>query len=111
MFMRPRDELLATLERMGERCCLYTWGGGKWLEVRCDCKYGAAKFGDHKMLGEETGCPELRMLHAIIEAMSDEQYMEWVDKAGGVVFALKPGEELVEVKSRPPQQRGRARRS
>jgi hypothetical protein len=38
----------------------------------CDCKYGADKIGNK---GEEgNGCPEMRIVSAIIDSMTDEEY-------------------------------------
>lgn len=46
----------------------------------CDCKYGWD--GKSKFIGEENGCPELRLAHAIFSAMTDEEYKNLLERAG-----------------------------
>jgi len=64
-----RQDLIDAVEQIRKTCCKYLSGieGGF-----CDCKFGMADFG--KNTGEQTGCPELRMVVRLLETMSDETY-------------------------------------
>lgn len=75
-----RQEALDSLYRMGATCCAYS-SGGEWAD-RCDCKYG---LGDKwPTVGEKgNGCPELRSLYVVVEALTDEEWALLVHRAGG----------------------------
>lgn len=68
MFGVTDDELIANLERMRSRACVY----GSDLDgprERCDCKYGGSG------TGEQTGCPELRQAIKILQGKRDEVHV------------------------------------
>jgi len=65
----PQDELLKGLRTLRKCLCDYTGD-------RCDCKYGGT---GHT---EQTGCPELRLVHDLIAALTQEHYETLRRKAG-----------------------------
>ncbi len=69
MFMCSREEALAALEVLGAYHCGYSHK--EWATF-CDCKFGGPTLtGD-----EQTGCPELRSIQAVISKMSDDEWFE-----------------------------------
>lgn len=70
--MKRREVLLSALEEVQVRVCAY---GSK---ERCDCKYGIKNEGDlaknHFYSGEQTGCPEVREIIAVLKEMTDIEY-------------------------------------
>ena len=79
-FTSSREDTLAAVYRMGTACCSYSTD--KWAD-RCDCKYGIAD--RWPTLHEKgNGCPELRSLHAIIAALTDEEWSRLMRRSGGV---------------------------
>lgn len=80
-FTSSRDDTLAAIYRMGTACCSYS-GTDEWAE-RCDCKYG---IGEHwpTMHEKGNGCPELRSLHAIVAALTDEEWSRLMRRSGGI---------------------------
>lgn len=95
MFARDRTEMLEVLGRMGAAVCPYSLGGADgWLDTRCDCKYGGEAFGYQPRgtfggrplpyCGEQTGCPELRLLYAVVAVMTDDEWRGAYERAGGV---------------------------
>ena len=59
------EDVVEMLTRLGENLCQY--GGGDWRTRRCDCKFIGA---DRKMVGEASGCAEVRMAVEMIERLS-----------------------------------------
>lgn len=81
MFLGSREEALRVLRIMGYRVCVYMGEG--WPHF-CDCKYG----GPSDRPGtEQTGCPELASLYAVVSAMTDAQWREMGMLAGGVLVS------------------------
>lgn len=81
MFIQDRETVLAGLGRLGALTCGYTIGDADdWLNGHCDCKYGGPKRSPH--LSEENGCPELRVVHALVVAMTDEEWAALVTRSG-----------------------------
>lgn len=83
-----RSKVCDSLKTLKQRLCHYGAPFGK----RCDCKYGP--YG----VGEASGCAELTMVIAGIEAMTDLQWQRflkgWGTKlsgAGRVLSAPKAG--------------------
>lgn len=77
-FGTSREKVLAALDVIGPTTCLY----GAWPDGRCDCKYGVKTFPAG--MGEQTGCPELRVLRSIVAAMTDDEWTLIQQRAGGV---------------------------
>ncbi len=48
----------------------------------CDCKYG---FSGRSHVSEQTGCPELRLIHSLLNVMTDKEYEELIVRAGGIL--------------------------
>lgn len=70
MFYVTREEIIQAIILLGDQRCVY--GGQDWLNRFCDCKYGGP---DSKGYGsEESGCPELRVVEAILSNITDEEY-------------------------------------
>lgn len=89
-FTESRVGVLAAIERMGIASCAYS-SGDIWAE-RCDCKYGVADALRWPTVSERgNGCPELRSLHGVIEAMTDEEWAIVVLRAGGVPSGVLAG--------------------
>jgi hypothetical protein len=73
MFFRDREEVAKTLEELRFDLCCYM------SRNFCDCKYGYQQMGDkfhpgYVNHGEQTGCPELRSMVALLSFMTDEEY-------------------------------------
>lgn len=65
-----RTEMAQALEAVGATVCGYT-PPGKPLASHCDCKYGRAP----GVTGcERTGCPELREMRMLLEAMTETEW-------------------------------------
>lgn len=56
-----REEALKAIDCAREACCGY-------MGKTCDCKYGASGHG------EQTACPELRELGAVLARITDGQW-------------------------------------
>lgn len=65
-----REFIAETLEKLRYDICCYM------SHNFCDCKFGYP--GGHKLqvsqAGEQTGCPELRVVLALLRNMTDEEY-------------------------------------
>lgn len=73
--MRTREELLASIRKLGERACLYA--GKPWPDRMCDCKYGVESDtspSERYYCGEQSGCPELGDIFSVLKAMTDDEY-------------------------------------
>jgi hypothetical protein len=92
MFTANRQTALGVLYLMGASCCAYS-DGEAW-SPRCDCKYGIGERDGWPTMHESgNGCPELRSLHSLIEAMTDDEWAMLTTRAGGVpsgYFAASP---------------------
>lgn len=76
MFGIPQKELLRNLELIRKNHCSYSG-------TPCDCKYlGLVPGKELNYFSEHNGCPELRMALAILESMSQLEFMEFCNKAG-----------------------------
>lgn len=80
MIFCDRQQALDALKIIGRLRCAYA---GDWPDNICDCKYGGPVlmphpvYGanlPHEVLGEQTGCPELRTLYRVIEKLTDGQW-------------------------------------
>jgi hypothetical protein len=80
MFMANRQEVLEFLYERGREACCYSVDN--WSPF-CDCKYGGPR--KDKPMSEQTGCPELRTIYSIINAMSDSNWSAFAQVAGGIV--------------------------
>lgn len=86
-FGRDRVRMVDAVGNIGARLCQYTHydrddlpgSRRRWRDGRCDCKYGA------NGVGEQTGCPELRNLLAMLEQYSDEEWQTLVNAGGGIM--------------------------
>jgi len=73
-----RDELIKVVADVQGHLCSYHMPGKPEPSGFCDCKYGAKGLvhspdrGPHG--GEQTGCPEMREVLAILEAMTDKEF-------------------------------------
>jgi len=68
-----KDEIVDFLELVRQRVlCSYA------TPNFCDCKYGVAKSGHFKgfQSSEQTGCPEMRDVIAILNAIPPEMFVE-----------------------------------
>lgn len=80
-FTDSRQNVLDAIYLMGATCCAYSMSD-KWSE-HCDCKYGV-ETGKWPTVHEGgNGCPELRSLYVVIEALSDEEWALLVHRANG----------------------------
>ena len=81
MFLGKRQKVLRVLRIMGERICVYA--GTPWPRY-CDCKYGGPN--EERPHDEDSGCPELASIYAVVSLMTD---FEWADiaKRGGHGFS------------------------
>jgi hypothetical protein len=75
MFLGSRDTVLEGLRQTGGRLCSYNFAD-TWVDGRCDCKYGASG------KGEQSGCPELRSVYAIVEALTDAEWQILTSRSG-----------------------------
>jgi hypothetical protein len=87
-FSCSREDALRAVELLGAQQCAYTWGVGepddqreRWREGRCDCKYGGPK---PRLGTEDTGCPELRTVAALLRVMDDTEFEQLVVDGGGL---------------------------
>lgn len=85
MVFTKRQDMLEVIQRIGQKTCGYYDPTKSWPANTCDCKYGA----NGGPTGEKTGCPELRIIYAILKALSDEEWVELVHKAGGSLLISK----------------------
>ena len=85
MFYVNRQRLLTGLESVRRSICPY-----KRPLHGCDCKYGAS------LLGEQTGCPEVREAIGLIAAMTDDEFASLSARTG----ALDVGDLLSALKTK-----------
>lgn len=92
-----RKEAIAAMEALQKLSCGYLPGGA------CDCKYGLSpeilKSENYdrsvsRPMDERTGCPELRDIKALLEAMSDEDFERYLGMSNGMIFAEKEVDDL-----------------
>lgn len=70
-----RDQLLDALERLGKGVCCYLQDRTGNTPIRpCSCKYGARDALKSSPGGEQTGCPEVRLVGYIIQSMTPEEF-------------------------------------
>jgi hypothetical protein len=76
-----KERLLEALEQHRKNVCHY-------MGPTCDCKYGGPgnKFDkdDKRNRGEMTGCPELRTVIEIVNALSEEEIGKLLSKRGHI---------------------------
>lgn len=91
-----RKEAIAAMEALQMLSCGYLPGGA------CDCKYGlkpevlkSENYGRSvsRPMDECTGCPELRDMKAILEAMSDEDFERFLGMSNGMIFFEKEADD------------------
>ena len=70
-----RKTLLTVVDNIQAFLCSYHLPGRAGPSGFCDCKYGAEGIfkGPHYG-GEQTGCPEMREVAAILRHMTDSEY-------------------------------------
>jgi len=76
-----RLNMLANVKRLGVRACSYSVAP-HWATT-CDCKYGIESDpspNERYYCGEQTGCPELRDIHSILKAMTDDEFTTICDR-------------------------------
>lgn len=85
MFHRERLPTLEAIGQLGAASCSYCLGTDTdaWLATRCDCKYGFRV--RQTPGGEATGCPELRSIYGVVNALTDREWIELVQRAGGIL--------------------------
>lgn len=75
MFIRGRSEILKVVSDIQRSHCCYDMGFSEKPPSFCDCKYGfSLEYHKKGRLGEQTGCPELRCVAALLSNMTDEEY-------------------------------------
>ena len=87
MFFKSRERTMAAIANLGSLKCAYLPGHGDpvaWPTSRCDCKYGFTVAS--KPYSEQTGCPEMRSVYKVLEAMTDEEWSDFVTRARGVML-------------------------
>lgn len=94
MFTVDRQRMLDAVGSMGAMACAYFYRPfdkvenaamiAGWLETRCDCKYGYSVEREKSRggVGEQTGCPELRSIYAVLEKMSEAEWNALTNEAG-----------------------------
>ena len=79
-----KTELTDAVRRVNSFICVYARKPGR-VPSFCDCKYGVGRFHtgevDWARVGEVTGCPEMRLLTAILEAMTEQELDDLVERA------------------------------
>jgi hypothetical protein len=74
-----RSELIKALRSVQRKCCCYDSFGkenhviGRNPPHVCDCKYGIDEDTNH---GEKTGCPELRLVIAVLMEIPGNRYAD-----------------------------------
>lgn len=88
-----RTELLHYVSKIGNRFCCYAGGTGK-LAVAI---VNTAKTSDKPKQdsGEQTGCPEMRVVYMLLKNMTDEQYAETLVTKGGNTATGNFGNSIV----------------
>ena len=86
MFAVDKNKLSQTIHILQRKSCSYDMGN---LEQDppsfCDCKYGWS--GERKSLASESNsCPELRLVHKLLETMTEEEYQDLVRRANGIIL-------------------------
>lgn len=86
--------MLDAIGVMGSNRCAYNWGerdADDWAhKLRCDCKYGGETFRRGALAGgEQTGCPELRLVYLILEALTDEEWETLGERAGAHIITAE----------------------
>jgi hypothetical protein len=76
-FGTDQEELIAGLQRIGDRLCQY--GPLGTFPRRCDCKYGASSHG------EESGCPEVALAAELVNAMTITEFKRLAKRAGVIL--------------------------
>ena len=89
MFFQDRETTMRGIAELGSMACTYApgaLGAEEWVKptARCDCKYGIDRSNRRFAGGEQTGCPELKSVWAVLDAMSDEEWDLMVRRTGGV---------------------------
>lgn len=73
MFLTDRESALAAIKALGARACDYCCDPELWPDGQmCDCKYGVR--ADSSLMGEQTGCPELRSIYVLVREMTDAEW-------------------------------------
>ena len=93
MFGIGKRRLLKTIHIMQRSFCCYDMMRDGDPPSFCDCKYG---YDGRGYQGEQTGCPELRLLHELLSVMSEDEYKELVSRAK--VTILENG-DIIEFKN------------
>lgn len=76
MFVLERKKLLSQIIKMQRSACSYDNMLRDEPAPVCDCKYGI----DNAPSGERNGCPELRNVTRLLEAMTDKEYEKFMKK-------------------------------
>lgn len=83
MFIVDKNELLENIIKMQRTKCSYDMFGFFRDDTPppdvCDCKYGASG------QGEQTGCPELRCVTALLNLMTEKEYLNIMHR-GNIVL-------------------------
>jgi len=66
--MKSKEELFRALKLVQLKICAYR------SAIFCDCKYGITEKTMRN--GEQTGCPEVRELIAMLSVMTDQEFDE-----------------------------------
>lgn len=77
MFVIERKKLLSQIIKIQRMACSYDNMLLAEPTSFCDCKYG---IGEEGFCGERTGCPKLRNVTRLLEAMTDEEYEKFMEK-------------------------------
>lgn len=102
MFYEKRNKILSVVTLLRRMNCCYDMLMQKGREpVTCDCKYGMKEPQENSIQGvfhrgEQTGCPELRCVEALLKYMTDKEYELIMNRADGILLESLP--DLLEEK-------------
>ena len=82
MFGIERERLLKEITVMQRSRCGYDMLIFPEPPSFCDCKYG---YDPKNKYGEQTGCPELRLVCSILSVMTNDEYENFMIRAGNIL--------------------------
>lgn len=84
MFITDRESVKEVIRILQRKHCVYDGygftNGDSNPPPFCDCKFGMTK-NSHSH-GEKNGCPELRCVVELLEAMTDEEFTKILKRGG-----------------------------
>lgn len=79
MFGIRKSKLVKSLNKIGTHLCAYSLNG-KDQPVLCDCKYMLSN-NDMVCVGENSGCPELKLVAHLLSKLTEKQFEALCKKA------------------------------